>query len=144
MKIVIEDISPEDEEQIIVRCHQITPELLRAISMLKSAEALIGYDKSQIYRVMPSNILYFESVDNKTFFYTKDRVYESKQKLYELEEILANGDFLRVSKAVILNLSKIKSLAPALSGRFEAKLENGEKVIISRQYVSELKKKLNI
>ncbi|MGL5255373.1 MAG: LytTR family DNA-binding domain-containing protein, partial [Brevinema sp.] len=68
----------------------------------------------------------------------------SKQKLYELEENLANGDFLRVSKSLIINLSKIKSLSPALSGRFEATLFNDEKVIISRQYMGNLKKRFGI
>ena len=89
------------------------------------------------------DVFYIEAVDNKTFLYCKHEVYESKQKLYELEE-LAMSDFLRISKSVIVNLSKIKSLSPSLSGRLEAVLMNGEKVIISRQYVNELKKSLNI
>ena len=62
----------------------------------------------------------------------------------ELEESLANSDMLRISKSVMLNLSKIKSLSPALNGRFEAILDNGERVIISRQYVAGLKKRLGI
>lgn len=44
----------------------------------------------------------------------------------------------------MLNLSKIISLNPALNGRFEAVLDNGERVIISRQYVGSLKKRLGI
>lgn len=83
-------------------------------------------------------------MENKTFFYCKEAVYESKQKLYELEESLANSDMLRISKSVMLNLSKIKSLSPALNGRFEAILDNGERVIISRQYVAGLKKRLGL
>jgi DNA-binding LytR/AlgR family response regulator len=57
---------------------------------------------------------------------------------------LPRNDFLRISKSVILNLSKVQKLIPALSGRFEAVLHNGLKVIISRQYVTELKKRLGI
>ena len=83
-------------------------------------------------------------VENKTFFYCREEVYEAKQKLYELEESLENSDLLRVSKSVMLNLSKIKCLSPALNGRFEAILDNGERVIISRQYVAGLKKRLGI
>ena len=44
----------------------------------------------------------------------------------------------------ILNLDKIKSLSPAFGGRFEALLKNGEKTVISRQYVGVLKKKLGL
>jgi len=37
---------------------------------------------------------------------------------------------------------KIESIKPALNSRFMAKLTNGEVVIISRQYVPQLKEKL--
>ena len=37
---------------------------------------------------------------------------------------------------------KIDSVKPAMGGRFGAVLSNGEEIIISRKYVSELKKTL--
>ena len=92
----------------------------------------------------PSNVYYFEGVDNKVFLYCKQNVYETKLKLYEIEEEYKNTDFFRASKSVILNVAKIKSISPAYSGRFEAQLFNGEVVVISRQYVPELKKKLGM
>ncbi len=144
MKIVMEEPPEGEEEQIIIRCRRMTPELLRALALLKAQDTLIAYGGNEIHRLRPAGIYYIDVVDNKTFIYLKDKVYESKQKLYELEQALANGDFLRVSKSVILNLSKIKSLSPALSGRFEALLDNGERIIISRQYMSDLKKRLGI
>lgn len=144
MKIIIEDIQEGEEEQIIVKCRQMTPELHRLISRLKPKSALIAYDGNEIYRISPSKVYYIESVDNKTFVYCKDKVLELKQKLYELEDYLVGSEFLRISKSVILNLSKINSLSPALSGRFEATIDNGERVIVSRQYVSDLKKRLGI
>ena len=144
MKIVITEPHDGEEEQIICKCHQMTPELLRIIAVLKAQDALIAYEKSKIHRIQASNVYYIEAIENKVFLYCKDKVYESKQKLYELEESLAHSDFLRISKSVILNLSKIQLLSPALNGRFEAGLDNGEKVIISRQYVCDLKKELRI
>jgi len=104
---------------------------------------LVGYIDNEIHRVSPLDIFYFEAVDKKTFIYCECDVYESKLKLYELEE-LAMNDFFRISKSVIVNLSKIKSLIPSFSGRVEAVLTNKERVIISRQYVSELKQTLGI
>lgn len=144
MKIIIEEPQDGEEEQIIIRCHQMTPEFLRVLALLKSQDLLIAYNGNEIHRVQPSGIYYIEVVDNKTFLYCKNMVCESKLKLYELEETLTSNDFLRVSKSIIINLRKIKSLSPALSGRFEATLDNGEKIIISRQYVVDLKKKLGI
>lgn len=144
MKIVIEEPQDGEEEQITIKCRQMTPELHHMLSLLKAQDDLVAYEGNAIHCVGPATIYYIEVVDNKTFLYCRDKVYESKQKLYELEETLVNTDFLRISKSVILNLSKIKSLSPALSGRFEALLDNGEKIIISRQYVVDLKKRLGI
>jgi len=144
LKIVIEELQDGEEDQIIIKCREMPDELLHVLPMLKSQGALIAYVGNEIHRIQPKEIYYIEVVDNKTFLYCQDTVLETKQKLYELENYLSNSDFLRVSKSVLLNLSKIKSLSPALSGRFEATLDNNEKIIISRQYVSDLKKMLGI
>jgi len=144
LKIVIEESRDGEEDQIIIKCREMTEELIHLLAMIKLHDALIAYDGTNIHRLQPKEIYYIEVVDNKTFLYCKDKVLESKQKLYELESFLLNSDFLRVSKSVLLNLRKIKTLSPALSGRFEATLANNEKVIISRQYISDLKKILGI
>ena len=94
--------------------------------------------------VEPNSVYYFEAVDDKVFAYCESKVYEIKRKLYELEKQFENTDFLRISKSVIVNLSKIKKLTPGFSGRLEALLDNGERAVISRQYVPALKKKLGI
>lgn len=144
MKIVIEESHDGEEDQIIIKCREMTDELIHLLAMIKSHDTLIAYDGNNIHRIQPKEIYYIEVVDNKTFLYCKNKVLESKQKLYELDNFLSKSDFLRVSKSVLLNLSKIKTLSPALSGRFEATLSNNEKIIISRQYVSDLKKILGI
>lgn len=144
MKIVIEESHDGEEDQIIIKCREMTEELIHLLAMIKSHDTLIAYDGNNIHRIQPKEIYYIEVIDNKTFLYCKNKVLESKQKLYELDNFLSKSDFLRVSKSVLLNLSKIKTLSPALSGRFEATLSNNEKIIISRQYVSDLKKILGI
>ena len=53
-------------------------------------------------------------------------------------------DFVRCSKSMIVNMEKIEYLSPLFSGRLEAHLKNGEKIIISRQYVHHLKVRLGI
>lgn len=144
MKIIIEELQDGEEEQIIIKCREMNADLLQILALLKAQDALVVYDGNVIHRIKPADIYYIDVVDNKTFIYSKDKVYESKQKLYKWEEFLANSDFLRVSKSVLLNISKIKSLSPALSGRFEARLNNGDKIIISRQYMSDLKRRLGL
>ena len=40
---------------------------------------------------------------------------------------------------MLLNLLKVKSIKPALSGRYTALLKNGEEIVISRKYVPDFK-----
>lgn len=143
MKILIEEPAVGEEEQIIIRCRQMSRELLGLIDNFKShRHTIIGLDGSDIHRIDPSQIYYFEAVDNKVFICCREKVFESKYRLYEVEDIFSNSDFLRISKSVILNLRRISFLSPGFSGRLEATLDNQEKVIISRQYVPDLKRKL--
>jgi DNA-binding LytR/AlgR family response regulator len=145
MKIIIEECNPGEEDQVIIRCKKLDENILKLISELKQGQKkLTGIKDGNIVMIDPSNIYYFEGVDNKVFLYCKQNVYETKLKLYEIEEEYKNTDFFRASKSVILNVAKIKSISPAYSGRFEAQLFNDEVVVISRQYVPELKKKLGM
>ncbi len=145
MKIIIEEIASDEEDQIIIRCKHLDENILKVISELKMGKKkLAGMKDGNIIMIDPANVYYFEGVDNKVFLYCKQNVYETKLKLYEIEEDYKNTDFFRASKSVILNVTKIKSISPAYSGRFEASLFNGEKVMISRQYVPELKRKLGL
>ena len=88
-------------------------------------------------------IYYIESVDKRSFVYTKAGCYETKHRLYELEELL-DSRFLRSAKAMIVNIRKIRSVKSELNGRMRAELLNGEQIIISRAYVKELKEKLGV
>ena len=145
MKIIIEDAKPDEEDEIIIRCHELDDALLEMIYGIKMKQKkLIGSYNNHLNVIEPREVFYFESVDNRVFMYCEKRVYETKLKLYEIEEEYEHTDFFRASKSVILNLAKIKSLSPAFNGKFEALLQNGEKIIISRAYVGELKKKLGL
>ena len=145
MKVIIEDIGQGEEEQIVIRCRELDESLMKLINGFKTGNTKItATSEGNIFQIEPKEIYYFEAVDNKVFLYGKTEVYETKRKLYEVENELEGNDFFRASKSVILNITKIKSLTPAFSGRLEALLKNGERVIISRQYVGELKNKLGL
>ena len=146
MKIIVEEKASKDEEDtIIIRCDTLDDSIMKLIHQLKSKdELLIGTANEKIARIRPQDVYYFESVDHKVFLYTEKDVYEIKQKLYEIEDTYQGMDYFRVSKSVILNLSKIQHLSPVLGSRLEATLLNGERIMISRQYVAALKVLLGI
>ena len=144
MRIIIQDPLPGEEDSITISVKHLTDNINRAINIIKSPDTLTVYGDQQAFLLTVADIFYVESVDLKTFVYTKEKVYRSKAKLYEIEDTLSTGDFLRISKQVIVNVKKIRSVAPAGGGRFQAKLTNGENIIISRQYVPLLKERFGL
>ena len=95
-----------------------------------------------MHRLKLAEVFYFEVVDDRSFLYTQAAVFEAKEKLYEFERLCAGSTLFRCSKSMILNAEKIDYVRPSLSGRFEAVLSNGEKAVVSRKYVADLKRML--
>ena len=147
-KVSIQQIEDNKDEEIIIKCHEINDEVLSLMQKLKDntpkVDYITGTKGEGIYSIKIKDIYYIEATENKTFIYLKDDFYESKLKLYEIEELVKKYQFFRSSKSIVLNYSKIDFVTPAFNGRFEAKLLNGEKIIISRQYVKVLKDILGI
>lgn len=145
MKVTIEEIEDLKEMEINIKCSTITPELLELINDLKCKDQrIIGTVDENSYIIYPNEIYYIDTVDDKVFAYTKNKVFRLNQKLYELEDILPKKDFFRVSKSTIINITFIVSLKTLFNGKMQATLKSGEFVIISRAYVAMFKEKLGV
>ena len=143
MQLKVSRIPTEEPEVLEIRCHRISDDVQEIISFVKSRQGQLSAVKDgQSIEVPLIDIFYAESVDNRVFIYTAKESYEVRLKLYELEEMMKGKSFLRVQKSMLLNLMKVKSIKPALSGRYSAILKNGEEVVISRKYVANLKQTL--
>ena len=81
--------------------------------------------------------------DKQTKVFTEDKDYLVKKPLYQIEENL-DSNFVRVSKATIVNLRKIKRVAPSLKGMMFIELKNGLKDNISRKYLADFKSALDL
>lgn len=143
MKITINIDKNYSETEVTINASSMSDELDRVLASLRALDfKLTGTKDGQTHILEASQVLYIDTVDKKTFLYTKQSVYETNQKLYELEEILSASNFFRAGKSVIINFNKIKSLKSDIGGRIIVILENGEKLIVSRQYTEFIKNKL--
>ena len=143
MKLEVRKIPENEPEMMEIRYHWITDEVREIVSFVKSRQGQISaMQDGKRFEVPVADLFYAESVDNRVFLYTAAESYETRLKLYELEEMLKEKTFLRISKSMIVNLMKITSVRPALNGRFSAILKNGEEILISRKYVPALKRVL--
>lgn len=143
LRIEVHEGFPDTE--IHINCPQVSDEIRKIEVMLKSCDKkLAGTKNDQTHMIDKRDVLYFESVDKQCFFYTINETYETPLKLYEIEAQLSGIGFFRCSKSQIVNISMIASLCPEFGGRIEIVMENGEKLIASRQYARALKERLGL
>ena len=144
MRVDIRQIGPGEEEYTEISVAAMTDSIRSAVDLLENqcrTIPVVSEGKTMMCRT--DQIYYIESVDKRSFVYTKAGCYETKHRLYELEELL-DTRFLRCAKAMIINIRKIRAVKSELNGRMRAELLNGEQIIISRGYVKELKERLGV
>ena len=144
MRVLFEQVDAREKELAVIRAVEKTPDILNAADLLENGSGGIAVlkDKSTWFCRL-TQIYYIESVDKRTFVYTRDDCFESRDRLYLLEEKLGTY-YVRISKSMIVNLRKIRNVRAEPGGRMVAILLNDEQVIISRSYVRDVKRRLGI
>ena len=145
MKLLVKKSADYKETEIIIKCEKVDDRLDNIIQYIRQNTFSITGVKDGHTKIIPTDdVFYFDSTDERTFIYLESDVYECSMKLYELEQQLADANFVRISKSCIVNLMKLESVRPLINSRYEAKLENGEKLIISRHYLPDFKARFGI
>lgn len=101
---------------------------LEEVQALKEIEVLIRY--AQMNKTVRKLETLIRSADQTVI------------RLYQLAEELDDAGFVKISKSCLINLHMLSCIRPLINSRMEAALSNGEKVNITRKYVSAIRKKL--
>lgn len=145
MKITINIDDKLTETQIHISSPALSAELEKMIAALRIYDQQMVVFKGEESVILEvAQIVYVESVDRKTFVYTRNNFYETKLRLYEMEEQLCQSGFLRTSKSCLVQLKQIRTLKTELNRKLRITLENGEQLMVSRQYADELKRRLGV
>lgn len=145
MQINIEIQEDAEDTVITIKCSKRDAFVERLVAALQIIDQqIMVMHEGNITALNLEEILYIESVDRKCFLYTADKVYESCNKLYELEQQLAQYFFVRINKSCIVNLKNINSIKTYINRRLLITLSNEEQLIVSRQYADEIKVLLGV
>ena len=107
MKLILKE-NPDVELTVTVEYPERNSQVSRIIQKLKAEEQfLIGSESGRNYRVLMPEIFYIESVDKRTFVYTKDMVFRTEKRLYQLERELKQYDFVKVSRNCLVNINEL-------------------------------------
>jgi DNA-binding LytR/AlgR family response regulator len=145
VKLTIDENEEYRDVEIIIKCPEADQRILKLVTAIKShMRTLVGSKDNKSFVLEFSDIYYIETVDDKVFIYLENDVYEWNGKQYEMESQLSGLHFQRISKQALVNLKKIKCFASAPNARILIELLNGEKLLVSRLHVPELKKILGL
>lgn len=145
MKISIDINENVTDTEVIISCRKLTPEIEKLLATIRVLnQQMMAVKDGETYILDVAGIVYIESVDRKTFVYTEKDCYESKLRLYEMEQRLCEGGFFRVSKSCLVNIHFIRSLRNDINRKIRLTLESGEQIMVSRQYADEIKARLEV
>lgn len=145
MKIIINVDEKISETEIMINCSELTSDVENIIATLRILNQQMPVMRDgENWLLDVSKISYIETLERKTFVYTEDAIYESKLKLYEMEERLCQSGFFRVSKSCLVHLKFIKSIKNDVERKLRLTMKNGEQIMVSRQYAEEMKKRLGV
>ena len=135
--IAIEPQIPECHVEI--HCSQVNRKVEGILQALVLTETTVAGQAGEETRFIPiSQVLYFESVDDKTYLYTCDL------RLYQITEKLDDVGFVRISKSVVANLHHMYAIRRERNRTLTAEMSNGERVQVSRTYLQEIQRKLGV
>lgn len=103
---------------------------------IKTSEGTVMINKS--------DIMFAEIFDKELTITTTEQELTTRMTLSTLHQKLSSSLIIQISKASIINVHFIQKVNPSFSGNLIATLADGKKVSISRRYVKNLNKVLDI
>lgn len=143
MKVQLTIHEQYKETEVHVLTDSYTPEVEQLMKSLKTSKTSIidGYTATEIRMLKLDDIYTIYTENNKVYFQTDEEEFESKRKLYELEDLLETS-FVKVNKSTLVNLSKILSIQMGIVSTPQLILDNDALIHVSRKYFKLLKAKL--
>ena len=140
MKIMIEPQNKVEELLVKILCREENEEVKRLYHHIANyAEPLWASQDGIQHKLYETDLYYADTIEGKTFLYTKDEVYEIPESLSGIEQRLKGNQFVRISKNCLINIDYLSKVEPYSNHRLLAHMKNGEKLIVGRTYIPELK-----
>lgn len=146
MEIEIKIDSSCKEPKIIVLTDVLTEEVKEILKKLSEdpIRMIAGFRNESLTLLEQASIIRIYTYSGKVAAVTEAGEYTLRLRLYELDERLDQGCFVRISNSEIINLKKVKGFDLSLSGTICVTLSNGTVTYVSRRYVTKIKRVLGI
>ena len=119
-------------------------ELCSIIQKYNEIKHIIGYINNETYLIEKDTIERFYTENGKLFANAESKKYIIKSKLYQLEDLLHNSSFVRISNCEITNFNKVEKLNIQNGSTICLKYKSGTTTYVSRRYIKKIKQYLGI
>ena len=146
MKIEIDIDEKYKESKVIICTNKITNEIQELLTKLNNEKnnKIYGNKNDKIFILEENKIETIYSENKKVFIrYENGDIYETKKRIYELENILSNK-FVRISNSEIVNFDKVQDLDFKIVGTIILNFYTKRHTYVSRRYVKKIREYLEI
>ena len=134
------------EASIIINAPELSDEIQNVINYISNINTaphqIMASKNNEIYFIDLNKIICFFSKNKYNYVRTQDGIYRVKYKLYELEELLKQKDFIRISNSCIINIQQVACFDTSILGTILVKLKDNTQESVSKRNVSHTMKLL--
>ena len=117
MKVEVQIDNSLEENKVIIQAKEMSEEISSLINKLSNQkEKITVYLGEETYFLKEDDIESVYANDGKVIVRTKTQEFQSKSRLYEIEEILSKKNFIRISNSEIVNFDKVKNINTKITG----------------------------
>lgn len=126
---------------VIVEYPEYDQNVERLVSKIKNLNiSFTGKADGKTFSIDISDIYYIENVERKIFLYSKKDIFRFDGNMADIDSAIADTDLVRISRTCFMNVSHLREIMQMKNSHLEAVLDNGEKLIVSRKYLKDIKK----
>lgn len=146
MRVKLQIQEKYKELEIYVCYHERNAQVERTASQIAELlqESVQVTDGSTVRFLPVGEIIRCYAERQKVLVQTAEGSFSAQQKLYELEALLPEYQFVRISRSEIVNLRRIRRLDMDLAGTIKVILSDGTQTWTSRRCIPKLKQALGL
>lgn len=107
-------------------------------------DKITSFRDDEVKLIDYEDISRFYAEDNKVFLDSQNIKYQTKLRIYELEERLPKNKFIKISKSEIVNLDYVERLDLSFTGTICLEMKDGKTCYVSRRNLKKFKNALGI
>lgn len=139
------NISSEFEEtSITINAPELSTEVQNIIKYVSNINTIptqiVANENNKIYFIDLERVICFFSKDKYNYVRVKEGTYKIRYKLYELEEIFKEKDFVRISNSCIINIRQVECFDIGMLGTILVKLKDNTQETVSKRNYAQVKK----